>query len=149
MPARLEDSGALRDAMRGDVAEISLEATLEAVNTAVRITNRLFAEVADSPPPEASLDEWHLEGIINSVETRVEDAEGTGRRVVAEWTHPHTDKIELGVKPHEITGDPVLVWTSPETGETIFATKVDHPGIPAVGAIRTGFRRALRQHFNG
>lgn len=152
MPARLDDPEGLKRAMRGSVADVSLEETLEAVGDAVRIANRLFAEAADSPPPDASLEEWHLEPIIESVETRVEGAESegaleAGQRVVAEWTHPHTDKIELGVKEHEITGDPWLVWTDRETGETIFRQKVQHPGIPAVGAIRAGFRRSLNANF--
>lgn len=152
MPARLDDPRATKRAFREAIGEVSLEETLEAVHDAVRITNRLFAEAAQNPPPEASLEEWHLEPIIESVETHVEggDSEGAlgqGAQVIAEWTHPHTNKIELGVKPHEIVGDPVLVWTDRTTGELIFRHRVQHPGIPAVGAIRAGFRRALHRHF--
>lgn len=135
----------MREAI-GEAAKPEIEA---AISDAVQYANEHLAE--STPPPEASMDEWHMESIIESVDVYWEGGEpqgalAQGDRLVAEWTHPHAGKIEVGVKPHMIEGNP-LVFPDTETGETVFTMKVEHPGIPAVGFIRAGFRRALREHF--
>lgn len=40
--------------------------------------------------------------------------------------------IEFGVEPFIITPDQAeaLQWTDPDTGEPVFATRVEHPGFP-------------------
>lgn len=140
----LADPQSFKRALRDAIEETSREEVMEAVEYAEAEANRVLRNVAQNPPPGASLETWHLESIAESSTVRWDD----GRQIaVAEWEHPHADKIEVGVKPHLIEGDPVLHWTDPETGEDRFATEVDHPGIPAVGYIRAGFRRALEEFF--
>jgi len=152
MPAELDDPRATKRAMRELMSVAGKEQIQAAVEEAVAIANRGFAEAADDPPADASLDEWNMEPIIESVELRWEQGEPQGEleqgnALIAEWTHPHTNKMEVGVRPHEIRGDPVLVWEDRTTGETIFRQKVNHPGNPGLGAIRHGFRKSLEIHF--
>jgi hypothetical protein len=153
MPAKLNDPRSFKRALQEIAGEVSKEQIQAAVEEAVEIANRGFAEAADNPPAEASLDEWNMEPIIESVEIRWEQGEPQGKlkqgnALIAEWTHPHTNKMEVGVEPHEIEGDPVLVWEDRETGETIFRQKVDHPGNPGLGAIRNGFATVLTRRFD-
>lgn len=148
----LGDPQATARAFREAIVELSKEEVEEAVDFAVREANDRLLN--STPPPEASMDEWHMEGIAESVRTYWSPSEPQGKlrqgdAYVAEWEHPHADKIEVGVKPHMIEGDPVLVFPDPETGETVFTTEVQHPGIPAVGYIRAGFQAALREFFGG
>lgn len=139
----LGDPQAVKRAFRDAVEETSREEVMEAAHYAAREANRVLLE--NTPPEGASLDEWDMEPIAESVSSRWDESRGAA---VVEWTHPHADKIEVGVRgPYEIEGDPVLRWTDPDTGEVRYATKVEHPGIPAVRFIATGFRRALREHF--
>lgn len=150
MPANLDDPEATKRAFRELMGEASKPEIEAAVKDAVAWANRTLLE--STPPPEASMDEWHMEGIAESVELTWTNGEPEGKlqqgdALVAEWTHPHTNKIEVGVRPHEIHGDPWLHWTDRETGEEVFRMKVNHPGIPAVGFIRAGFKRALARHF--
>jgi len=58
--------------------------------------------------------------------------------------------VEFGTQPHVITPDTkeALQWTDPETGEPVFAKKVEHPGIeaqpfllPAVDTVRARYNR--------
>ncbi len=130
-----------------DVRDDQLEAMID---VAIREGNKVLRQEAPpeenfgSPPPEqASMDEWNMEPIADSVEKRKE-----GDTWVAEWTHPHANKIEVGVRPHEITGDPLLVFEA-QDGTVVFTHKVEHPGIPALGYVRRGFRQAIRDAQSG
>jgi len=152
MTAELGDERSFRRALREATGEISQEEINDAVREAVRIANDAFARAADDPPEGASLDEWHLEPIIESVEVYWESGSSEGNlaqgdALVAEWTHPHTDKMEVGVKPHMIEGNPWLVWEDRETGETVFRQEVNHPGNPGIGAIREGFTSVLEERY--
>lgn len=146
----LDDPRAVRRAMREAMGVAGKEQIEAAVDDAVREANKRLLE--GTPPEGASMDTWHMESIAESVTTYWEPSEPKGKLAkgdayIAEWEHPHVNKIEVGVRPHEIQGDPVLHWVDPETGEDVFATEVDHPGIPAVGFIKAGFRHALNKHF--
>ena len=152
MPGRLEDERSFKRAFREIVSEVGREQIQAAIEDAVRYANEALMRAENDPPQGASMDEWHMEPIAESVQVYWEGGASEGElaqgdRLVAEWTHPHANKIEVGVRAHEIEGDPVLVWEDRETGETIFRHKVDHPGIPGLGYIRHGFRRALSEHF--
>ena len=151
MTFSLDDPRAFKRAMReatGQAAKSEIEA---AIHDAVGYANDHFLN--SSPPEGASMESWNMQPIVDSLEVYWEPSEPSegklakGDAMVAEYTHPHTNKVEVGVRPHTIEGDPVLVFEDHETGETIFTAKVEHPGIPALGAIRAGFRRALREHF--
>lgn len=150
MPAELGDPRSFKDALREVAGEVGRDEIQAAVEDAVMIANNHLLNT--TPPAGASMDEWSMDSIADSVEVYWERGESQGKleqgdALVAEWTHPHADKIEVGVRPHMIEGDPVLVFEDHETGETIFTTEVNHPGIPGVGFIRAGFSRALRKHF--
>lgn len=171
--AELGDPRSVKRAMREVMGVAAKEDIEAAVHDAERYANRILHEVSRNPPPDASLDSWALRSIAESSRTywspsEPEGALSQGDQYIVEWTHPHADKIEVGVKPHTITGDPILVfpwpngpdevlnrfrgrWEDPshwlEEPEVIMA-EVEHPGIPAVGYIRAGFRRALNTHFS-
>ena len=171
-PAELGDERSFKQALREATGEVGREQIQTAVEDAVRMANDALRQAGQSPPPDATMDEWSVEAIADSVEVYWEEGESEGElsqgnALVAEWTHPHADKIEVGVKPHMIEGDPLLVfewhnipddvaeqfrpqWEDPdsflEEPEVAF-TEVEHPGIPGVGYIRSGFQRALRKHF--
>lgn len=172
MPAELGDERSFRRAMRTAMGEAGREQIQEAVEDAVRIANRNLREAGNDPPEGATLDEWSVEAIADSVELRWEPGESEGAlekgdALIAEWTHPHADKIEVGVKPHMIEGDPILVFEWPNMPDEVAAefedawesdenfleepmvafAEVNHPGIPGVGYIRAGFQQALRKHF--
>jgi hypothetical protein len=152
---------------------VSTEEIRHAVEEAVRFANDALQRVASDPPEGATLDEWHMQPIIDSVEIRRVPGESEGNLAqgdafVAEWTHPHADKIEVGVKPHMIEGDPILVFEWPNMPEEVRAdfqsawdsednfleepqvafARVQHPGIPGVGFIREGFTRSLEKNFS-
>lgn len=153
MSGELADERAFKRAMREAAGVAGKEEIREAVHDAVRYANQALMDAADNPPDDASMDEWHMQPIADSVDLSWERGEPEGKleqgnALVAEWTHPHADKIEVGVRPHEIEGNPWLVWEDRETGETIFRHKVPHPGIPALGFIRHGFRRSLAENFD-
>ena len=172
MPAELGDDRSFKRALREATGEVSVEEIRAAVEEAADIANQALRDAADSPPEGASLEEWHMEPIAESVEIkeRPGDSAGNlpqGKAVVAEWTHPHADKIEVGVRPHEIEGDPILVFEWPNMPESVrvqfqsawesddnfleepqvaFA-KVNHPGIPGLGFIEHGFKTVLQERF--
>jgi len=173
MTAELGDERSFKRAMRTAMGEAGKQQIEDAVHDAVKIANRALREAGSNPPPEATLDEWSVEAIADSVEvywSPSEPSEGKlakGDQLVAEWTHPHADKIEVGVEAHEIEGDPILVfewhnipddvaaefesqWNDPDSflEEPMVAyARIDHPGIPGVGFIRSGFQKSLRKHF--
>lgn len=172
MPAELGDPESMKRAMRTVLSEHGKEEIQAAVEDAVRFANRALREVGSSPPPDATLDEWSVEAIADSVEVYWTPGEPEGKldqgdALVAEWTHPHADKIEVGVKPHMIEGDPVLIfewrnipddvaaefedqWDDPDSfleEPQVAYAEIEHPGIPGVGFIRGGFKRALQKHF--
>jgi len=167
----LGDERSFKRGMNEVMGEVGKERIEEAVDYAVQEANRILLE--ETPPDAASLDDWQMQSIADSATTRwspsePEGALAAGDTYVAEWEHPHADKIEVGVKPHLIEGNPILVfpwpngpdevleqfrpqWENPDhwlqEPEVIFA-EVEHPGIPAVGYIRAGFRRALNRFFD-
>ena len=169
----LDDPRAFKRAMREVVSETAKEEIEEAVEYAVEEANSILRDAAQDPPEGASMEEWSMESIAESVTIEWQPSEPSpgkldkGDALVASWDHPHANKIEVGVRPHEIQGDPVLVfpwpdapdgvqdrfrprWNNPddwlEEPQVVFA-EVDHPGIPALQYIQTGFRRALREFF--
>jgi hypothetical protein len=173
MGAELGDERSFKRALREAAGVAGKEQIEGAVHDAVEIANRALREVGNSPPPEATLDEWSVEAIADSVEvywSPSEPSEGKlakGDQLVAEWTHPHADKIEVGVEPHTIEGNDWLYfpwynmpddvrekwepkWEDPDNPldePYVFRRKVEHPGIPAVGYVRAGFSRAIARHF--
>lgn len=173
MPAELDDPRAVRRAFREAAGVAGKEQIQAAVEDAVRFANRALQEAGSSPPEDATLDEWSVEAIAESVEIEWQPSEPEGElakgdALVAEWTHPHADKIEVGVRPHEIEGSPLLVfewqnipddvaerfrpqWEDPDAflnePQVAFA-KIDHPGSPGVGFIQHGFSRSLRENFD-
>jgi hypothetical protein len=173
MPAELGDERSFKDAMRTAAGVAGREEIQAAIEDAVRFANRALLQLGENPPPGASMDEWSVQAIADSVEVSWERGESEGKlergnALVAEWTHPHADKINVGVKPHMIEGDPILVfewpgmpegvrkefeprWNDPDNflEEPMVAfAKVDHPGIPSTQFIQSGFQRALRKHFS-
>jgi len=173
MTAELGDPEAVKRAFREAAGQAGREEIETAIRDAVKFANRALREAGKSPPEGATLDEWSVGAIADSVEVYWEKGETEGKlkkgnALVAEWTHPHADKIEIGVKPHMIEGDDYLIfewenmpdevaekfrssWENPDSflEEPMVAfTEIQHPGIPAVGFIRHGFRRALNEHFS-
>lgn len=173
MTAELGDERSFKNALREAAGAAGREQIQAAVEDAVRFANRALREVGANPPPGATLDEWSVEAIAESVEVYWEGGESEGAlergdALVAEWTHPHADKIEVGVEPHMIEGSPVLrfpwynipdevaeefrpQWEDPsnplEEPEVLFA-EIEHPGLPGIGFIRGGFQRSLRKNFS-
>lgn len=117
----------------------------EGIEAWVDITNELLRNAPVGIGAPRSAQDWNLDAIADSVEIR--QRRGGGGQFasgwVAEWTAqtddgiPLIDIFEFGADPHLITGDP-LAFPDPETGETVFATKVEHPGVPEVAAVRIG-----------
>jgi len=171
MPAELGDERSFRRAMREAAGIAGKDEIEDAVHEAVDLANDMLLN--STPPPEASLEEWHMQSIADSARTYWSPSEPEGKlaqgdQYIAEWTHPHADKIEVGVKPHMIEGNPILVFPWPngpdevlaefaplwndsdhwlEEPEVIFS-EVQHPGIPAVGYIRAGFTKSLQRNFS-
>ena len=54
------------------------------------------------------------------------------RRIV--WTlevdTPYAEPAIRGARPHQITGNPLLVFFWPKAGRTVFFRRVNHPGNP-------------------
>ena len=130
------------DAMRAELSTRVVSFGRETIETwAEMIESHLRAA---TPPGTASQDEWNMEPIIESREIR--QRRGEGGQFASGWELVYTaetddglnlmDIFEFGTDPYTIEGDPVLRWTDPETGEEVFAAEVEHPGIPAVAAVR-------------
>lgn len=68
----------------------------------------------------------------NSITTKVVERGGT-KYVVVGTNVEYARHVEFGTDPYIIEPDEAeaLNWTDPETGEEVFAKKVEHPGIPA------------------
>lgn len=172
MTAELGDEKAFKRAFREAIGEAGKAEVRGAIEDAVRYANQALDRAAEDPPEGASMDEWHMAPIADSVEVYWESGSSEGKlaqgdALVAEWTHPHANKIEVGVRAHEIEGDPILVFEWPGMPDDVRAqfeaqwesddsfleepqvayAKIEHPGLPAVGYIRHGFRRALAEHF--
>jgi hypothetical protein len=172
MPAELGDERSFKRAMREVMSEHGREEIQQAIEDAVRYANQALREAGNNPPEGASMDEWSTQAIADSVEVYWEEGKSQGKleagdRLVAEWTHPHADKIEVGVKPHMIEGDPILVFEWPGMPDEVAAqfesswasdenfleepqvafAEVEHPGLPGLGFIRGGFKRAIQEHF--
>lgn len=172
MTAELGDKRSFKRAFRTAISEAGREQIQAAIDDAVRFANDALMRAASDPPDGASMDEWHMQPIADSVEVYWEsgDTEGKleqGDALVAEWTHPHANKIEVGVRAHEIEGDPILVFEWPDMPDDVAEqfedqwesddsfleepqvayAKIEHPGIPGVGFIRDGFARSLRENF--
>lgn len=173
MTAELGDERSFKRSLREAAGVAGKDQIQDAVEDAVRIANRALREAGENPPPDATLDEWSVGAIADSVEVYWQRGEPEGELekgdvLIAEWTHQHTDKINIGVKPHMIEGDPVLrfpwynmpdevredfepQWNDPDNPleePEVFMTEVDHPGLPGVGFIRSGFIRSLKKHFD-
>lgn len=174
MTAELGDKRSFRRAMREAAGQAGQEEIQQAIDDAVQYANEALMRAAQDPPEGASMEEWSMQSIADSVEVRWESGASEGKlaqgdALVAEWTHPHADKIEVGVREHEIEADGgALVFEWPgmpeevadqfrsqwessdsflEEPQVAFA-RIEHPGIPGVGFIRHGFSRALREHFS-
>lgn len=172
MTAELGDERSFKRALREVAGEIGKERVREAIEEAVRLSNQALLEAGQNPPDGATLDEWNTQAIADSVEVYWEQGTSEGQleqgdRLVAEWTHPHANKIEVGVRPHEIEGDPILVFEWPNAPDEVREefrsqwenhdsfleepqvayAKINHPGVPGVGYIRSGFRKALQEFF--
>ena len=173
MPAELGDERSFKRALREATGEVTGERIKAAIDDAVRYANAALREAGRNPPEGATLDEWSVEAIADSVEVRRVAGESQGKLAqgdawVAEWTHPHADKINVGVKPHMIEGNPILVfewenipedvaeqfrpqWESDssflEEPMVAFA-EIEHPGIPGTQFIQQGFRRAIAENFD-
>lgn len=173
MGAELGDERSFKQALRTVASEHGREEINQAIEDAVRYANQALREAGENPPEGASMDEWSTQAIADSVEVYWEEGKSEGKlergdRLVAEWTHPHADKIEVGVKPHRIAGDPILVFEWPGMPDEVAAqfesqwedpdnfleepavafAEIQHPGIPGVGFIAGGFRRAISEHFS-
>jgi len=172
MTAELGDEKSFKRAMREVAGEVGREEINAAVRDAVEIANQALRDAADNPPEGASMESWSMESIAESVEVRWEQGESEGKlkkgnALVGEWTHPHADKIEVGVQPHMIEGDPILVfewpgmpdevreqfqssWDNPDNfleEPQVAFSEVSHPGLPGLGFIRKGFKQSLADNF--
>jgi HK97 gp10 family phage protein len=94
----------------------------------------------------APVDTGRLRG---SITTKVEDL-GNVLKVKVGTNVEYAPYVEFGTLPHVITPDQAeaLQWMDPETGEPVFASKVEHPGteaqpflLPAVDTIRASYNR--------
>jgi len=170
MTAELGDERSFKRALREAAGVAGKEQIVKAVDDAVRYANERLREA--SPPDTATQDEWHVQPIADSVRTYWVKGEPEGKlekgnAYVAEWEHPHADKLEVGVAPHMIEGNPILVFPWPDAPPEVVEdwqprwddpdywldepyvvfTEVEHPGIPALGFIAAGFRRSLQENF--
>lgn len=143
----MADTPELRDAIREEVAGRAESFGRETIERWVELANEHLRSA--SPPATAAQDEWNMQPIIESAEIRQRRDEG-GRFQsgwIATWEMESDDgfnipdAFEFGTQPHDIEGDPLLVFDDPETGETVYAERVEHPGIPAVAFIRFGKKR--------
>lgn len=107
------------------------DALEEVANDVARETAEEFRQKAIERLREVgSRLDYDVEPIIASATEVEEQPDGS---YSFRFTHPASAIIEFGSDPHTITpNDPdgVLAWE--ENGETIFATRVEHPGTTAV-----------------
>jgi len=137
MGGGLKDPRSFKRAMRTAAGVAGKEQIERAISDAVKYANR--ALIQNTPPDGASSDEWNMKPIADSVTVKwspSEPSEGKldkGEQIIAEWEHPHANKIEMGVKPHEIEGDPVLYfpwYNMPESAREKFQPQWDDPNNP-------------------
>lgn len=79
----------------------------------------------------------------DAAEKLIDDVDITDRTRAVGTNVPYAPAQEYGTAPHIITGDPLAF--PGENGETVFATRVEHPGTDPQPHVRPGARATKRQ----
>lgn len=94
----------------------------------------LRQQIAENFRRYASRYGYDLEEVIAGLRVTDVERRRDGVRLTIQGDHP-IGLFEYGADPHRIEGDP-LHWVDEATGEDVFATHVDHPGLPEARAFR-------------